>query len=390
MTFGSLFVLTLLLVFCPAAYANNQSYSVGEGSGARQAFFDTYFHVPNSLGHRCSAVSSEGCIGKPLDTVHSWYGGCVQDFYGGYFAKAALMQPGVARCNTKYRYSDVYAVVGEFWAYYEGLHHSEAARVIGYPTDNAYRWPNDGVTTSAHHGWAQDFLSSNCSDCHGRTMIMSGDKTGVVVALWGQGLTLYQNSGGATGPLGYPTSGPYWQDGLCHQRFENGQVLQWGPDPSCPVNSAASNASVQLPSVGAIGSSNSRESRAVRWATIELNSPDPSWSDQLGVAWSGMCEAFVEIAYGKIGVFGSAFANFNAQKNAGRIHTDDPPPLGALVFYDGGHGFGHVAISIGNDQIITTWGFVGDHYPIRQTGIHSLSNHYLGWAYAPDSWSGRQ
>jgi cell wall-associated NlpC family hydrolase len=101
--------------------------------------------------------------------------------------------------------------------------------------------------------------------------------------------------------------------------------------------------------------------------------------------WSGYCEAFVEIAYGTRHHFASATANYRAQAAAGRIHTDANPPVGALVFYSGGQ-YGHVALSVGGGQVITTWGHAGDRYDLRLTGVHSLSNPYLGWSYPPDNW----
>jgi len=76
------------------------------------------------------------------------------------------------------------------------------------------------------------------------------------------------------------------------------------------------------------------------------------------------------------------FANdYLAEANAGRIHTDTNPPAGALVFYGGANGNGHVAISIGNGQEIGTYGNLGQAYPIRQYPVTGyLSNPYLGWA----------
>jgi cell wall-associated NlpC family hydrolase len=128
--------------------------------------------------------------------------------------------------------------------------------------------------------------------------------------------------------------------------------------------------------------------RAQAWALTELGSPKPSWSDQLQAPWSGYCEAFVEIAYGTRHLYGTALADYSAQKAAGRIHTDTEPPAGALVFYGGGS-TGHVALSVGGGQVITTWGFEGQHYPVVETQVRAFSNPYYGWADAPDTWPGR-
>lgn len=122
--------------------------------------------------------------------------------------------------------------------------------------------------------------------------------------------------------------------------------------------------------------------RAAAWATAEKNSPDPTWSDHFSHAWSGWCEQFAEQAEGFTFQFASATAHYQWQAARGRIHTDASPPVGAVVFYGGSNGFGHVAISIGGGQEIGTYGFVGSRLPVRQYPVVGfLSNPYLGWAY---------
>jgi hypothetical protein len=131
-----------------------------------------------------------------------------------------------------------------------------------------------------------------------------------------------------------------------------------------------------------------RAEKAEAWAFAELTSPKPAWSDQLHAPWSGYCEAFVEIAYGTRHHYATALTDYRAQKAAGRIHIDADPPAGALVYYGGGAG--HVALSVGGGQVITTWGYAGQHYPLRQTQIRAFSNPYYGWAEAPETWPGRK
>lgn len=135
-------------------------------------------------------------------------------------------------------------------------------------------------------------------------------------------------------------------------------------------------------------SSASREQKAVNWAIAEINSPRPYWSDQLGTYWSGWCEVYVEVAYGTRGQFGNAMSHYYWQRNRGRIHYDTNPPPGAMVFYNTG-GAGHVALSVGGGQIATTYGFVGNRYPVRRAPVVGLFRGYLGWSYAPDHWRGR-
>jgi uncharacterized protein YraI len=122
-------------------------------------------------------------------------------------------------------------------------------------------------------------------------------------------------------------------------------------------------------------------SAAANWAQAEKNSPNPRWSDHFGHAWSGWCEQFAEQAEGFPAVFPSAFAHYQWQLSHGRIHTDTNPPVGAVVFYGGAGGYGHVAVSIGGGQEIGTLGNVGDNLPVSQYPVIGyLSNPYLGWA----------
>ncbi len=125
----------------------------------------------------------------------------------------------------------------------------------------------------------------------------------------------------------------------------------------------------------------SQMQNAANWANAEKNSPDPTWSDHFGHAWSGWCEQFVEQAEGFTFRFASATDHYNWQRNNGRIATDANPPVGALVFYGGAGGFGHVAVSIGGGQVIGTLGYVGQRLPVSQYPVVGyLSNPYLGWA----------
>jgi Bacterial SH3 domain len=120
---------------------------------------------------------------------------------------------------------------------------------------------------------------------------------------------------------------------------------------------------------------------AANWAVAEARSPDPTWSDHFGHAWSGYCEEFAEQAEGFTFRFSSALTDYQWQAAHGRIHTDSNPPVGALVYYGAGGGFGHVAVSIGNGQEIGTYGYAGQRLAVRQYPVRGfLSNPYYGWA----------
>jgi hypothetical protein len=117
---------------------------------------------------------------------------------------------------------------------------------------------------------------------------------------------------------------------------------------------------------------------AANWASSQAGS---TYSSYFRHYWSGWCEQFAEQAEGFHFTYGSAYLDYQAEANAGRIHADASPPAGALVFYGGSNGAGHVAVSIGNGQEIGTYGFVGQTYPIRQYPVTGfLTNPYLGWA----------
>lgn len=105
--------------------------------------------------------------------------------------------------------------------------------------------------------------------------------------------------------------------------------------------------------------------------------------------WYRMCDNFVAQAYGW-GSSGSATANvhWNRLVDAGLAHPGDAsPPAGALLFYDTGEDFGHVALYLGNDRVASN--DVGDAYP-RQGKIAIVPRkeltdgtwrlRYRGWA----------
>lgn len=141
-------------------------------------------------------------------------------------------------------------------------------------------------------------------------------------------------------------------------------VYPFGPTAACPAIST-------------------RESRAVDWAKSQIGQTH-SGSRQ----WSGWCELFVENAYGTSGRYGSAATNYTARKNVGQINTDTNPPAGALVFYSWGS-YGHVGISIGGGQVVSTQGDGSKALPVRQHGVTGMGLPYLGWAWPEASWPGR-
>ena len=319
----------------------------GAGSANPQPFIDAYNRIGGSAR-----------IGTPTNAVHGWNAGCTQDFSGGWSGKGAIMQPGCTGA--------AYFVVYKQWAYIESRWGGSATAVIGYPVGDDFRWGS---------GWAQHFAGGS----QGNTTLARADSDGVVRQVWG-GIRHYwvNYQGGAGGALGYPTSEEYAWNGVRRQDFRGGSIL-WDP-----VNKARLYQPTLPPPVVA-----TREQRAVNWAMAEKNSPNPAWSDEFGRYWSGYCEGFVEIAFGVRGQFASATAHYQWQLSQGRIRTDTNPPAGAIVFYGGASGYGHVGISIGGGQVISTQGFNGQRLPVWQHSVRGISNPYLGWSYAPSHWPGR-
>ncbi|MBT8162587.1 SH3 domain-containing protein [Arthrobacter sp. GN70] len=116
----------------------------------------------------------------------------------------------------------------------------------------------------------------------------------------------------------------------------------------------------------------SREAKAVAYARSMIG------NTSLG----GWCEVFAARAYGNSFFFTNAISNYRWQAARGRIHADKNAPAGALVYYSSPRwdaGNGHVAISNGNGQVITTLEL---GQPISVKSI-SWPPGFLGWAYAP-------
>ncbi len=114
--------------------------------------------------------------------------------------------------------------------------------------------------------------------------------------------------------------------------------------------------------------SNSSYERAIQW-----------FYDRRGwTSYEGYCELAVENAFGTSGVYGSALANWYDRVSKGQAHKNNlNAPRGTLVFYNTSSN-GHVAISLGNGQVVST--AIGG-----RIGVASISYqpNPLGWAYSP-------
>ncbi len=115
---------------------------------------------------------------------------------------------------------------------------------------------------------------------------------------------------------------------------------------------------------------------AIDWAESQLGSQN----------WNGLCEKFVENAYGTSGQYPTAQDAYN------KLHTSTnwSPNIGALVWFapNASNGnAGHIGIYIGQNQFISA-----TYNGVQINDMTSWSNNiapYEGWGNAPSSWPGR-
>ncbi len=285
-------------------------------------------------------AGGSAAIGYAENNVHTWNNGCLQDFGGGKYVDAALMSPG---CQS----GRVYSVINSRWWYVARV----GSHWTGYPQSESYRW---GA------GWNQTFDGG----WWGPTMLMRGDNIGQTYSVHNGMRGYYLSVGGPIGALGYPRSDEYTWNTYVRQDFEGGS-LTWRSDQG----------------VRPLQTITPQEQSAVSWVIAEKNSPDPTWSDQFRRPWSGYCEGFVEVAFATRGRAWSSDEHYNYRLSRGQIRTDTNPPAGAFVFYAG-----HVGLSIGNGQVISTQGYNGQRLAVWQHSLTGLSNKYLGWARFDGTW----
>ena len=132
-----------------------------------------------------------------------------------------------------------------------------------------------------------------------------------------------------------------------------------------------------------------REDYAVGWALQAIG--QTSTGGDLGDsdhAWNWWCDNFVAHAYGRSNS-GYNTAIDHWWGNAAERHPGDPNvPLGGLAFFDASEangGAGHVMISVGNGEFVST------NPSVVRTTISSHWGTYLGWKWADPApaWPGR-
>jgi hypothetical protein len=163
-----------------------------DGASAHQTYINTF----NRNG-------GSSVLGSPINNVHPWSDGYIQDFSGGSDYKGGIMKSN-ANDNS-------YWVGGDFWNKF--LDTGGAGNILKYPTSDRY---------GTNGGLRQDF--------QGGAILKSG--RGIFPVFGGIGGHYLNNEGGQNGRLGFPTSGEIGVgNGVIVQNFENGRIV-YGDGPT--------------------------------------------------------------------------------------------------------------------------------------------------------------
>lgn len=168
-------------------------------------------------------------VGCPLNMVHTWYGGRIQDFNGGAGGKGALMKAN-GLLDPKW-------IHGAIWTYYEqrggpNLTFWDNSK-LGYPIDDEKRGYNSSVSGSeTSYSTCQngDINFYGTGPRAGQTYIVRG----AILTRWSQACSPLCYAGG---PLGMPITeelaaaqSPFGTTGR-YQEFESGQIYWHATGP---------------------------------------------------------------------------------------------------------------------------------------------------------------
>jgi len=148
-------------------------------------------------------------LGSPINNVHPWGDGHIQDFDGGSDGRGGIMKSN-ANDNS-------YWVSGDFWNKY--LDTGGSGGILDYPTSDRYR---------TNGGWRQNFQGG---------AILKSSK-GIFPLFGGIGAYYFNNEGGENGRLGFPTSGEIGiGNGVIVQNFEHGRIVYGDGSTRTEMNS---------------------------------------------------------------------------------------------------------------------------------------------------------
>jgi hypothetical protein len=194
------------------------SIVIGDLSSAQASFGDAF-----------SRNKGSSYVGCPINSVHRWFNGQIQDFNGGSGGKGALMKPDGS--------SFVAWIHGAIWNYYEQHGGPDDTfwdgSKLGYPTDDEQRGQNSSISGS----------ETSYSTCQNGTICFygTGARAGQAYIVRGAMLTQWSHAcspqcyeGGPLGmPIGEETAAPTSPFGTTgrYQDFESGQIYWHASGP---------------------------------------------------------------------------------------------------------------------------------------------------------------
>ncbi|MBP6005351.1 hypothetical protein KA531_00360 [Candidatus Saccharibacteria bacterium] len=120
---------------------------------------------------------------------------------------------------------------------------------------------------------------------------------------------------------------------------------------------------------------------AVDWAKAQVGK---AYQPDNGRPWNGWCDRFVALAYGRtFSGYHTAYDHFLEMNRRGMIHQNQDVPPGAFAFFGPTSNIpaGHVMISIGNGQFVST-GPAVMVVDIKMPGL----GQYIGWSQPNPEW----
>ena len=122
---------------------------------------------------------------------------------------------------------------------------------------------------------------------------------------------------------------------------------------------------------------------AVSWAQSLVGEASFPWAEGSGRSPSTFqCSTFVANAYGRQGTTSAYILWFISEQHPGDLSA----PRGSLLFFGrntDNRGLGHVALCAGEGRLIEAG------WPLIKTGTIDEESDYLGWAWPPPDWPGR-
>jgi hypothetical protein len=157
------------------------------------------------------------------------------------------------------------------------------------------------------------------------------------------------------------------QEGFVHSSYVRNQA----PVPNCNT----------LPYVRAADWALTQIGRTYAESNVAGMYAASDWAPGPYGEWSGDCAKFTQSAFRLAGVgyeTGNAIVQYQKYRNRGLIYQG-LPRFGDPVFYNTALPYGHTAIYIGGNSVVTTRGYDHAGLTVARVPLNSFAN-YLGWA----------